>query len=496
LFYALRRWTSAAYWLPQALADEPGYVADLRRALDRILRHRGGVASVVSASDCAFRDEMATNLGAAAPFPVRARSADWRDVLPDHPNRLWEKDNPGRAEPIAMYERRTVELPTPIPSLARTRGHAELRWVTDVRGHGWAAIRHAAVGKALLDGPSFGSKHARTSRTGVAYTSAGSLTLGGVSLEMSTVRPLLRPASLIEQLNAALGDRGWSCAASDKGAYAAESAALFGGFRELAQALLDPDVRAALEAFRDARAPGKKAGDRRYLTVEDIAAVVGERRTAEQVCVELASRDVLTRGLFLKCSSCRRAAWYGVADVTTSFTCRRCRKEQRMTQDAWLGTVEPIWHYELAEVVFAMFDHHGELPILTVAKSFPVPGRPDEDVEVAFELDVFSPDGRKSEVDIAVRQGSTLWLGEATTKAFFESSAAKEMSRLERLSEIAGLSAAGNVLMASSTAFRESTDKRINAVFGGYWPALHTKQHVQTLPTELLRTQLELFTKP
>jgi hypothetical protein len=35
-----------------------------------------------------------------------------------------------------MYEGRTVELPTPIPSLARTRGYAELHWVTDVRSLG------------------------------------------------------------------------------------------------------------------------------------------------------------------------------------------------------------------------------------------------------------------------------------------------------------------------------------------------------------------------
>jgi hypothetical protein len=493
LFYALRRWTTAAYWLPQALADESGYLPELRYTLGHILNRRGGVVRVVSASDDAFRDQVAGSLSAAELLSVRARSADWRDVLPARPNRLWEKDNPGRPEPIALYEGRTVELPTPIPSLARTRQSAELHWVTDVRGHGWAPIRHGAVGMAVIGEPGFGSEHARTTRTGVAYTSAGWATWSGVSLEMSAVRPLLRPALLIEQLNAALGDRRWSCAASDKGAYAAESAALFGGFRELARALLDPDVRAVLEAFRDTRAPGKKASDRRYLTVGDMAKVVGDQRTADRVCVELSSRDVLTRGLFLKCSRCRRAAWYGIAEVTTSFTCCRCRREQRMTPHAWLGTVEPTWHYELAEVVYALFEHNGELPILAVAQSFPMPRRQDEDVEVAFELDVFSPDGGKSEVDIAVRQGSTLWLGEATSKAFFESSAGKEQSRLERLSEIAELLAAGNVLMASSTAFRETTERRINAVFGGYWPALRIQQRVQTLPPELLQTQLELF---
>jgi hypothetical protein len=496
LFYALRRWTTTAYWLPHALADETGYLPELRNTLGRILNRRGGVVRVVSASDDAFRDQVANSLSAAKVFPVRARSADWREVLPDRPNRLWEKDNPGRAEPIAMYEGRTVELPTPIPFLARTRASAELHWVTDVRGHGWAPIRHGAVGKAVVDEPGFGSEHARSTRTGVAYTSAGWATWSGVTLEMSAVRPLLRPAALIEQLNAALGDQRWSCAASDKGAYAAESAALFGGFRDLARALLDPAVRAVLEAFRDARAPGKKAGDRRYLTVEDMAKVVGDRQTAYRVCVELASRDVLTRGLFLKCSRCRRAAWYGIAEVTTTFTCRRCRDEQRMTRDAWLGTVEPAWHYELAEVVYAMFEYNGELPILAVAQSFPLPRRQDEDVEVAFELDVFSPDGRRSEVDIAVRQESTLWLGEATTKAFFESSAAKEISRLERLSEITDLLAAGNVLMASSAAFRETTERRIRAVFGGYWPALRIEERVQTMPNELLQIQLELFKSP
>jgi len=371
LFYALRRWTTTAYWLPQPLMKEVGFLPELCNALLRIVRRWGGVVKVVTASDEAFRDQVAATLGTTPPFAVRARGADWREVLPDQPNRLLERDNPGRAQPVARYEGRTVELPTPIPALARTRGHAELRWVTDVRGHGWAPIRHGAVGTAVIDDPGLGSEHARTSRDGVAYTSAGWATWSGVSLEMGAVRPLLRPRSLIEQLGAALDESGWSCASSDKGAYAAESAVLFGGFRAIAAALLNRDIRVVLEAFRDQHAPGKKAGDRRYLTLDDLEKVVCERNAAEAVCADLSARSVLTPGLFLKCSRCRRAGWYGLAEVTTSFICRRCRTEQRVGRDAWLGTVEPTWHYELAEVVYEMLKHHGELPILAVAQAFP-----------------------------------------------------------------------------------------------------------------------------
>jgi hypothetical protein len=209
--------------------------------------------------------------------------------------------------------------------------------------------------------------------------------------------------------------------------------------------------------------------------------LAGDAATAEQVTNDLTNSGVLTRGLFLKCAKCRHASWYDLPEVTAAFRCRRCRNEQRLTRDRWLGTVEPVWHYELAEVVRSLLDHNGDLPVLAVHGFFRAPDRLGDDIEVAFELEVFSPDGTKSETDIAVRDGSKLWLGEATTRAYFEEAGAQELSRLDRLIAISDVLAAQGVLLASSTQFRPNTRNRATSRFSGYWPVLHIAENVQTL---------------
>jgi hypothetical protein len=238
LYYALLRWRGqVVYWLPQGLAEDTVYTAALGIALrDAARLTEDGRVTVITSSDEEFRDHAVTSLatGEWSMWSVTASAADWRAVVPEQPLRLFESDRPGRAEPVAVHDGATVELPTPIPAVAEDRGPNRLRWVTDVRAHGWAPIRHGTLAMTVLEEPMLDSDHARTGRSGVAYTSTGRLTFGGESLAMSTVRPLLRPVPLLAQLDAALRADGWSCQGSDKGAYAGQSARLFGGFRSLA----------------------------------------------------------------------------------------------------------------------------------------------------------------------------------------------------------------------------------------------------------------------
>jgi len=124
-------------------------------------------------------------------------------------------------------------------------------------------------------------------------------------------------------------------------------------------------------------------------------------------------------------------------------------------------------------------------------KPFPEPTRQEEDIEVAFEIEVCSPNDRKTEIDVAVRHGTSLWLGEATTKDHFEHGAAKEQSRLERLAEVATLLAARGVLMATSATFRPTTATRINAVLQGTWPELRIEERVKTMPSPVIATSAD-----
>lgn len=477
LFLALRRWRLPAFWLPQSLIADADYVLGLGTAMVHAREGGHREVGVVTASDEGFRDEAAVEIARV----VEARAADWREVLPQSPPRLVELHRPGRHEPVAMDNGTTVELQTPVPAGARQTG-GEVRWLTDVRMEDWMPIRHGALGGSLFEHPPRKSEDARTGRRGLTYVPQPPLAFAGASLEMTSVRPRLRPLTLIAQLDVALRSTGWSCRASDKGAYAAESAALFGGFRQLATALTDRQVRGVIDAFNAGSPHGRRASGRTYLALDDIRTVVGDAAVAERVCDDLTESGVLTRGLFLKCARCRAAGWYHLADVSTTFTCQRCRNVQRLSRDRWLGSSEPPWYYERAEVVRALLEHNGDLPVIAVHRLFADPQSRDDDIEVAFEIEMTSPDGERSELDIAVREGSTLWLGEATTKDHLEKAAGGENKRLRRLRAVADLLAARGVILASSTEFRQSTRNRATSTFAGDWPALRFEERVETHP--------------
>jgi hypothetical protein len=489
LFMALRRWRTTAYWLPPDLRADQTFLHSLTTVLFTELHNTDDEHLLVTSwSDDVLRNQVAKDLDTSPLVRVPSRAIDWRETLPCHTFQLAELDGPRREIPVALHQGATVHLPTPVPAQADADDSGYFHWLTEVVAHGWSPVRHGAIGPAVLDESLGDSGRTRAGRGVSVYVSTGLFTYSGTSLEVRTVQPRLKPLSLVEQLNVAMEPDGWSCEASDKGAYAAESAQLFGGFRELAKALLNPRERAAIEAFRATDAstgevdlPGKSTSDgRRYLTLADLAVVLDDEAIAEQICADLAGRGVLNRGLLLKCMKCRRASWYALAEVADSFTCRRCRSERRLSAPAWLNTVEPVWHYELAEVVRALLDHDGELPILTVHKLFPEPRRPQDDIEVAFEITVLSPDRTSSETDIVVRERSSLWLGEATKKNCLKDAGTAETRRLERLAALSKVLAARHVVLASTGTFRESTTGRANAHFQDFWPTLHIEQGVET----------------
>ena len=80
-------------------------------------------------------------------------------------------------------------------------------------------------------------------------------------------------------------------------------------------------------------------------------------------------------------------------------------------------------------------------------------------IQVAHEFDVWSPDERKSELDVVISNGARLLVGEATTSSRFESTNGKESKRFARLAEVSSLLNA-NVLLITSSTFTEGTKKR------------------------------------
>jgi hypothetical protein len=478
LFYALRRWQSLAYWVPTTYLDNDAYCRNVFIALQRLPTVATDVAVISASGDdnllAQASERLTAHYSMVAPSGRRLsiKVGDWRTFVREVPNRLFERDNYGRPQPLIVVDGVSPQLPTPLPRNAATRVPTDIRWMTEVAIDGWSAMRHRHLGRRVLDAGVYDESLVRAGTDGIAYHCPHFFTRGGVGLEAATVRPRLQPLEFLDQLTVAADPTGWRIFPSDKGIYTRESAALFGGVADLAGALRSPQVRAILDTYKcaDSSAPGKVLPDgRTYLSLADLGKLVGEDDAANHLG-ELEPLRVLRRGVILKCRRCRAAAFYSAAEFEPAFRCVRCRLDQSPNRESWLNTIEPIWRYGLDEVIFQFLDNNGHLPLLAAYDRFHDALEP---VTYTFELDAFDAAGQKSEIDIAVLEGARLWIGEATIRDRFRDSGGEEHLRLQRFAEVADLLNAHGVIFATSAAaFADRTRRRLDAVFCGVRPQI------------------------
>jgi hypothetical protein len=162
--------------------------------------------------------------------------------------------------------------------------------------------------------------------------------------------------------------------------------------------------------------------------------------------------------------------------VTDTFTCDRCSLQQPANRQAWFDEDEPVISYRMAEVLFQLLRHHGELPLLAVNDQF---GGSRRSRGHGFELDLWTPDDEKFEVDIFRSDGSQLWIGEATIDGRLKESKLDFLARLAR-----EVNAAGVLLATSRARWADATAAKAHAVFPGRWPALQMRDAVSLGPPQ------------
>jgi hypothetical protein len=119
-------------------------------------RNAGGIAVVTTATRTAFRDEVAHLLCNDSARRVDVDAVSWLDVLPDEPNRLFERGNFGvPRQQVPIEDGVTTELPTPLPRHVRCDDSSDLRWLTDVDALDWSPLRHPDVSRAVLNAHGF-----------------------------------------------------------------------------------------------------------------------------------------------------------------------------------------------------------------------------------------------------------------------------------------------------------------------------------------------------
>lgn len=469
LFYALRRWTSLAWWLPSWLLRDQQFVRRLGVEIERLTRSSGRDLVVTTTSTISQRDRIARSLTGWR-GPISAGVAHWQELLPDEPGRYFEYEHMGRPTPVLLLGEETPELSTPLPQVAAENDDHQTRWMVEARIDGWSPIRASSelAAKALL-APHYEHGMVRASRYGLAYFNPNVMTFSGQALASNTVRPKIRPLPLLAQLRARLDPHGWSCERSDKGIYASQTIELFGGVEITCQALRDPLLRPVLDTYQrvpkdDEVLPGRflSQDQRRYLTLRDIRKIVGEQGAGDAL-ERLVERQVLIRGLSLKCRRCRQEGWYGLDEFSREYRCRRCSLDQPIQKGWWLGVEEPAWLYRLAEVVHQFLLADGDVPLLAAWDRFGPAGRP---LDITNELRFTRSDGSNFETDIVLSSGHELWLGEATSSTDLQ-----PLDRLDQLGELSNLLSAYGVVLATSTSgFKKAVRDRFSEVFSLPWP--------------------------
>lgn len=470
LYRGLQIQSPATFWLPTSKIGNPLFMMVLHGALLWEAMNSGGRTSVgvLSAADDVAAQRAVEALsaqGGAHGSQVEFHLGDWHDYLPSSP--LWLADPASvRTMPLLRSGRVTEELAPPIPAAFRKEDLLSNNWIVDVDVNGWNTFQHRALGPVVLPGPFASSHDQRISSSGPSFFGLAAFVQSGLGVENALSRRRLAPLPIVDALAVAGAVDGWTVEVSDKGAYASRSAGLFDGVDGLANALRNPKNRAILDTYLD----GRRDSDvgcfltdtrRRYLSLADMERTLGA--DAEPVVSELYDRGVFTRGHVLKCERCRSTSFHSLTE-DQEFTCRRCRLKQRATRRSWLDTPEPLFRYELAEVVFQFLHNNGDVPLLAAYDYFVTRNgaRDKRPIDLGFEVQLRCPDGELSEHDIVAAWGADLWIGEATREANLGDD---ELARLRRVGEVARTFGARGVLLATTNLFSSRTRGRIETVF-------------------------------
>ncbi len=487
LFYALRRMGETVWWCPNEFVEDALFRMRLMPMLDRAAAS-ARIVHVVSVSSHGLAGDVADKLRGEifqSKRPIKISHTSWRDVLPDDPRRLYERDRYGLPQPILLQGGKTPELPTPIPNVAAGAGPADLHWITEVRCAEWAPMRNGGLASELLEQHLYDSEYLRTTREGVAYYCPNYAWAGAPSLESVVARPKLRPWPLLEHLREFASGDTVRVELSDKGMDAAASAPVCGGFRELDEALRAGPTRRIVDGYLKGEAGLLLTSDhRRYIALDDLRDLAGGDPDVDFLVASLVDKRVLTRGYPLKCERCRQVAWYSLDDVGSTFRCGRCRLAQEAGEEHFLTGLEPVLHYQLAEVVRQLLEHDGDLPLRAAVQLVGGSRRP---IDYCFELEFVSQDGARAEHDLVLSDGYRLWIGEATTTDRFEQSGPAQYKRLMELKAHAEMLGAYGVLLATtSTTFWAKLKAQAQSpeLFGGAWPRLILMEGVGASPPE------------
>lgn len=204
----------------------------------------------------------------------------------------------------------------------------------------------------------------RISKEGFVYFSNSHLFMYGLTQDLMLMKPYFYLPDEFDLFKIFYNSIGYNIKLSDKGQFQFKTQELFKDKSEFFEFFENHSNNKLLKKYLGSGINVGVDEKRNFLEISDIEEIY-QSETKKRIDF-LIERNIIYRGLILKCNHCRNACFYSLDNLSTTFKCKRCSTKQKIISFSNLNNIEPKWYYGLNEVIFQGYDNNMLVPILTL----------------------------------------------------------------------------------------------------------------------------------
>lgn len=386
-------------------------------------------------------------------------------------------DSPNQSEIYPFLgDRSAGAIRTPRPNRFSSLSAAKHRWIAEIAtpSRPLPSVPHIAE---TLTHPrdSSGAHHSRITKQSLAYFCPSPFMTYGDDINSNLRKIEISLFDTFDAVSSLASNEGYKCRLSDKGIYQRDSFEKFGGASKAAALLRGGSTRKILMKFIDHTKPPRGVFDegcvladkRTYL---DFAAAQkqagGDGQAAGELLDSLVSSKILYRGFLFACGICKHAAWYSLKNISDSFRCLRCDRDQTISRRHWRHPSSPQIFYKMDEIVYQFLKSDGDVVALGLDYMARKSSHP---FSYSHEVEFLTKDGALyGEIDLAAVYRGVLMIGEAKKDGRLDSSTSEVQKILDKYIRISEMLSARCVLFCTSDSqWSAPTIDAINRAFQG-----------------------------
>jgi hypothetical protein len=342
----------------------------------------------------------------------------------------------------------------------------KVRWISELSFQGQQIPRHPSIGRWMTGAT---TREARSTRNALAFINVGAFVGGTDDAEEASIKPTIRMPYPRELFRVVARWADLEETISDKGIYSQVMIDKFGGLSGTAKFLKTELGLGLVQIYQDNKDArfGVFLNDerRRYLDYNAVRLACSDDNEAKSAIDFFCKNKIFYRGFIFRCEYCRRASWYSVGEIDDEFTCKRCHRKQVYVSFHWKEPEQPLWYYQLDEVIYQAIISDCHIPILALGKLMAnSKNQFTQTVELRYQEIADGSNPIESDINCIVN--GYLTIGEAKKRNRLASSAQEERAVAVRYRDLAKRLSASQVVFATlEEEWRPATVEIISQVF-------------------------------